>query len=263
MSKKNRQPGNRTKRNTTSRDARVAYENRVATYEGPTVKKKWTKHDLLSIQPRTKKQRELFQSYFQGDHICAYGSAGTGKTFISTFLAMSDILEPNQQYQRITFVRSIVPTRDIGFLPGSIDEKVEVYETPYRDILCELFGRQSTYNDMKEAGLVEFIPTSFIRGTTWDNTIVIVDECQNMTYHEINSIMTRIGSNTKVIVTGDLRQTDLNKSSKDKSGMEDFINITSHMKKFSHVHFDRDDIVRSEFVKQWIIASETYEQRTV
>jgi len=229
-----------------------------ATAEGPS-KKKWTKHDLLQIQPKTPRQKDMFQCFYQDGHLCVYGSAGTGKTFLSTYLALNDILAPDRRQHNIKFVRSIVPTRDIGFLPGSLDEKVEVYETPYRDIMAELCGRASTYDDMKKAKLIQFIPTSFIRGTTWDNSIIILDEVQNMTFHEISSIMTRVGYNSRVIVTGDIRQTDLNKNSREKSGMQDFLKISRKMNCFSHVEFNHEDIVRSAFVKEWIIASEDYE----
>lgn len=263
MSKKQRHSStSRERKSAFAADPRATYENMRTSREGPSVKKKWTKHDLLNVQPKTEKQRDMFQAYFQDDHLCAYGSAGTGKTFLATFLAMTDILEPNRKYQKVTFVRSIVPTRDIGFLPGSIEEKVEVYETPYQDILSELFGRSSTYKDMKEAGLIEFVPTSFVRGTTWDDTIVIVDEMQNMTAHEIDSVMTRIGHNSRIIATGDLRQTDLTKSSRDRCGMGDFLKISEKMRGFAHVQFGREDIVRSDFVKQWIIASEDHEEKT-
>lgn len=239
-----------------------AYEilsnNSEAVIQGPA-KKRWTKHDVKDVHPLTANQKEMFQCFFQGDQICAHGSAGTGKTFLATYLALTDILDPGANHKRIIFVRSAVPTRDLGHMPGSLEEKVALYEMPYRDILSELCGRKTTYDDMKKAGLIEFMPTSYIRGTTWHDAVVVVDEMQNMTEHEIDSIMTRIGESTRIIATGDLRQSDLNKNSRDKCGMDKFIRVIQRINGFSLINFMRDDIVRSDFVKNWIIANEDEE----
>ena len=150
-------------------------------------------------------------------------------------------------------VRSVVPTREIGFLPGDLNDKVSVYETPYKDICAELIGRSSTYDDMKEAGIVQFMPTSFIRGLTWDNAIVVVDECQNMTFHEINSIVTRLGQNSRIIFTGDTNQTDLRPVD---CGMTKMLSVVDNIETFAKVKFTTDDIVRSNIVKSWIVAAE-------
>ena len=222
--------------------------------EGPR-KKHWSIHDLKAIQPLTPMQEDMFHAWYEDDlNVCAHGSAGTGKTFLALFLAMSDVLERN--CQKVIIVRSAVPTREIGHLPGTAEEKMAVYEQPYRDILHELFGRASTYDDMKDAGLVEFMPTSFIRGLTWDNAIVLVDEGENMTFHEIDSVMTRLGENSRVIFTGDMIQTDLDKRKNDVSGMLDFMNVIKEMSCFEDIRFTVEDVVRGPFVKSWIRASE-------
>ena len=221
--------------------------------EGPR-KKHWSIHDLKAVQPLTSLQEDMFHAWYNDFNICAHGSAGTGKTFLALYLALTDVLEQNAQ--RIIIVRSAVPTREVGHLPGTLEEKVAAYEVPYRDILHELVGRASTYDNMKDAGLIEFMPTSFIRGLTWDNAIVVVDEGENMTFHEIYSIMTRLGDNSRVIFTGDLVQTDLDKKRNDVSGMAHFMDVIKNMSCFTSVKFTKHDIVRSGFVKSWIIATE-------
>lgn len=252
MSKKK---GSTTKRNL-QRD--VEFLNEVIKNNGRAMsegakKKKWTRHDIkTNVKPMTAKQEDMFHTYFQGNQLAVYGSAGTGKTFLALYLAMMDILDKRDQKDRIVIVRSAVPTREQGFLPGTLEEKQMHYENPYRDVLCELFHRPTTYDDMKEAGLIEFMTTSFVRGLTWDNAIVIVDEGQNMTWHEINSIMTRIGNNSRLIFTGDLVQTDLNRRLSDQTGMDQFLKVTEAMHSFAHIRFTTHDIVRSGLVKEWI-----------
>lgn len=230
--------------------------NGRAMQEGPR-KKTWTRHDLKNIKPLTPAQEDMFHDFMNGFHICAHGSAGTGKTFIALWLAFNELLNPESKATHIIIVRSAVPTRDLGFMPGDLEEKTAFYEMPYRDMLASLFGKFSTYDNMKEAKIIRFLTTSFIRGLTWDNAIVVVDEGQNMTFHEINSIMTRLGDNTKLIFTGDLIQTDLRKSSQDKTGMDRFVDVIKNMKnEFACVQFTTKDIVRSRFVKAWIEACE-------
>lgn len=217
-------------------------------------RKHWNKHDLKTIKPLTPTQEDLFHAWYNGYNICAHGSAGTGKTFLATYLALQEIL--SQRQSRIHIVRSAVATRDVGFLPGTLEEKIMQFEAPYHDILWELVGRQSTYQDMKERGLIEFHSTSFLRGLTWDNCIVIVDEAENLTMHEFDNVMTRLGKNTRVIITGDTRQTDLDGSKRmGKEGMSQAMKIFDQMEEFECINFSEHDIVRGDLVKSWIIAS--------
>lgn len=231
-------------------------ENGKAMELGPK-KKHWTNHDIKNIRPLTPAQEDMFHAFFNNFHICAHGTAGTGKTFLSLYLAFSELFKHDSTIDHIIIVRSAVMTRDLGFMPGDLDEKVSFYEMPYRDMCASLFGRYSSYDDMKEAGKILFLTTSFIRGLTWDNAIVIVDEGQNLSFHEINSIMTRLGENSRIIVTGDILQTDLRKgSSSERTGMDKFIKIIKRMKEFTTIEFTQQDIVRSKFVKSWICACE-------
>jgi len=217
-------------------------------------RKTWSKHDIKLVKPLTPTQEDMFHAWYNEKNICATGSAGTGKTFLALYLAITEIIQKHQN--RIIIVRSAVPTRDVGFLPGDLDEKTALYELPYQDIMWELVGRASTYHDMKDAGIIEFMTTSFIRGLTWDNAIIVIDEAENMTFHEIDSIMTRIGENTRVIIAGDVKQTDLDGRKNGTCGLADAIKVMKTMEEIDIVQFNKYDIVRSEFVKSWIIATE-------
>ena len=224
--------------------------NGKAFEEGPK-RKHWSLHDLKEIKPLTDNQAKMFRDFSNGHHIVADGSAGTGKSFLACYLALVELLERTNNYDRIIIIRSAVPTRDVGFLPGTLEEKAAMYELPYADIFAELLGKASSYQDLKDAKKVEFCTTSYVRGLTWDNAIVIMDESQSATFHEINSVMTRIGKNTRLIVAGDVPQTDLRKKG-EVSGLDQFIYVAKEMKYFSVIHFTYADIVRSEFVKEWI-----------
>jgi phosphate starvation-inducible protein PhoH and related proteins len=230
-------------------------DNGRAYREGPSRKKTWTKHDIKHIKALTPPQREMIHDYIEGQNIIASGSAGTGKTFIGLYLALCDMLSLETESDRIIIVRSAVPTRDLGFTPGTLEEKAALYEAPYSAMFSELMGRPNTYQDMKDAGVVEFQTTSYIRGVTWDNAIIVVDECQSMTFHEINTIMTRLGRGSRIIMCGDLPQTDLRKKL-EVTGMDKMLRVAARMRGFTNVVFTRHDIVRSEFVKQWITATE-------
>lgn len=211
--------------------------------------------DLKEIYPLTNNQENFFNFYRKGNKaILCHGVAGTGKTYIAMYNAFKEILE-NSTYNKVVVVRSAVPSRDIGFLPGNEKEKVEIYSQPYQEICSDLFPRFSerAYNKLKEQNLIHFMVTSYVRGLTLENCIVIVDEAQNMNDMELNSIMTRVGQNTKIIFCGDFRQTDLQKRS-DMSGLKKFMEIAHHMPSFRHVEFGVDDIVRGPLVKEYIVA---------
>ena len=208
---------------------------------------------LQNIKPKTLNQSRTFTEYQNGNHLLLQGVAGTGKTFISSYLAMNEILNLYSGRQKLVIVRSVVPTRDMGFLPGSQKEKQKAYELPYNSIFSELFGRGDAYDIFKAKGVVEFISTSFVRGITLNDSIVLVDECQNLTFHELDSIVTRIGENTRIIFSGDFRQSDLERAG-DREGILDFMRIVKSIHGFKTVNFVEDDIVRSELVKSYIVA---------
>lgn len=207
---------------------------------------------LKKVFPKTSNQKIAWNLIQSNYNVILHGVAGTGKTFLSFYLALEKILAG--EFQNITLVRSVVPTREIGFLPGSEQKKTEVFEAPFRSIAAELSGREDFYDEMKEKGMINFITTSFIRGITLNNSIIIVDEAQNMNFHELDSIITRIGENCQFIACGDFRQTDLIKKQSDTTGILDFIKICQEIDNFDLVEFDQDDIVRSKFVKDYILS---------
>lgn len=210
---------------------------------------------LRRIDPLTANQSKAFESFDNGKNLLLHGIAGTGKTFISMYLALNEVMNPLGNYNKVIIVRSVVPTRDMGFLPGSHKDKAKVYEAPYYIIANELYGRGDAYDILKQKTLVEFISTSFIRGTTLNDAIVVVDEIGNMTLHELDSVITRIGKNCRVIFSGDFRQSDLTRE-QEKNGLKDFMRILDKMKSFNYIEFDENDIVRSGLVKEYIIAKD-------
>ena len=212
---------------------------------------------LKRVTPLTDNQRETFDSYREDKHLLLVGTAGTGKSFLSVYLGMADIME-HKSHDKMIIVRSVVPTRDMGFLPGSNKEKSKVYEAPYYSIFSELFGRSDAYEYLKTKNVVEFMTTSFVRGITLNDAVIIVDEFQNMTPGELHSVFTRIGKNCRVIFAGDIKQNDL-VGKRDQSGFRDFFKVINRMRDFEVIEFTRDDIVRSDLVKQYIIAREDLE----
>lgn len=212
--------------------------------------------ELRTINPLTDNQERTFTSYRKGLNLVLHGSPGTGKTFISLYLALNTILHENSPYEKIVIVRSVVPSRDIGFLPGNMKEKIRVYEEPYREICDNLFDNHSGYDTLKTRGIIDFTSTSFLRGITFENSIIILDEAQNLEYHEINTVMTRLGNNSKMIVCGDFKQTDLVRKHT-LSGIKELLMITDRMKSFDHIEFDISDCVRSGLVKEYLFACES------
>lgn len=205
---------------------------------------------LKEIEPLTNKQCEVFEEYAKGKNLFLYGTAGTGKTFLSLYLAMNNIYD-NEKYNRVIIIRSAVASRDIGFMPGNIKEKSSYFEQPYHQIMSNLYGRDDAYTILKNKRVIEFMTTSYVRGITLDNAIVIVDEMQNFTEEELHSVVTRIGKNSRIILCGDLSQNDLKK---EKTGFGLFVKIFKNMSSFSLVEFGIEDIVRSGLVKEYILA---------
>jgi predicted ribonuclease YlaK len=215
---------------------------------------------LKTFSPLTENQRIFFESYKRGDYFIAlHGVAGTGKTFCALYKALEEVLDKSNPFNKIIVVRSAVQSREIGHLPGDATEKMEIYQQPYHQICETLFGRKDAWDRLEEQGHVEFISTSFIRGMSFDDAIIIVDEMQNLTYEEIDTVMTRVGHRSKIIWCGDYRQTDLNKKKNDVSGILKFFDIAMHMSAFTKIEFTVDDIVRSSLVKDYIIAKIKYE----
>jgi len=215
---------------------------------------------LKKFDPLTENQKKFFDAYKIGDYFIAlHGVAGTGKTFCALYKAIEEVLDKSNPFNKIIVVRSAVQSRDMGHLPGDVSEKMEIYEQPYRQICDTLFGRRDAWDRLEEQGYVKFISTSFIRGMSFDDAIIIVDEMQNMTYEEIDTVMTRVGYRSKIIWCGDYRQTDLNKKKNDVTGILKFFDIAQHMSSFTRIEFTVDDIVRSSLVKDYILAKIRYE----
>jgi len=215
---------------------------------------------LKVIEPLTENQRRFFEHYSKSNAMLLHGVAGTGKTFIALYHALEEVLDKSNPFEKVVIVRSAVPSREIGHLPGDEKEKTEVYTEPYIDICYDLFGRHDAYQRLNEQGAIQFLITSFVRGITLDNSIIIVDECQNMTDMELNSIFTRIGERSKIIFCGDFRQTDLYKKT-DMSGLKKFMVIADMMPSFKIFEFGVEDIVRSNLVKEYILARLNYEEQ--
>ena len=214
---------------------------------------------LVDIEPITENQKILFNSYNEGKNIISYGAAGTGKTFVTLYNALKNVLDDSTPYEKIYIVRSLVATREIGFLPGDHEDKSDIYQVPYKHMVKYMFQMSSDadfemlYGNLKAQDTIKFWSTSFLRGTTLDRSIVIVDEFQNLNFHELDSIMTRVGEDSKIFFCGDASQTDLQKTN-EKNGIVDFMKIIRSMPSFDVIEFGIDDIVRSGIVKEYLIA---------
>ena len=211
--------------------------------------------DLSQFDPLTENQDIAYRAWDDGDNLVLTGSAGTGKTFMALYLALEEVLDPNTACDQLVIIRSMVPTRDIGFLPGTVEEKKEAYTLPYKHICNELFGDKSSFNKMVTSGLLIFESTSFIRGATFDNSVIVVDEMQNLNFHELDSVITRVGKNTKIIFSGDYRQSDF-KYDDERNGIIRFLQIVEQLKNFTVVNYGWEDIIRSDFVRDYIMAKE-------
>ena len=214
---------------------------------------------MRDIEPLTDNQKKLFESYKNGKNLVAYGAAGTGKTFNTLYNALREALDPTSPHDKIYIVRSLVATREIGFLPGDHDDKSFLYQIPYKNMVKYMFEMpsdadfQMLYGNLKAQDTIDFWSTSFIRGTTLDKAIIIVDEFQNLNYHELDSIMTRVGADTKIMFCGDATQTDLIKQN-ERNGIHDFMRILRVMPSLNIIEFGVEDIVRSGLCKEYLLA---------
>jgi len=217
-----------------------------------------TEH-LLDIKPLTPSQEKVFDAWEKNKHLFLFGAAGTGKSFVTMYLALKDILDERTPYNKLYIVRSLVPTREIGFLPGDHEDKANLYQIPYKNMVRFMFEMpddpsfEMLYSNLKSQDTISFWSTSFIRGTTIDNSIVLVDESENLNFHELDSIITRLGVNSKIVFAGDAAQTDLQKAH-EKTGIMDFKKIIDDMDEFESIEFGIDDIVRSGLVKSYLIS---------
>jgi phosphate starvation-inducible PhoH-like protein len=212
---------------------------------------------LRTFDPLTENQAKFFEMYRGGGYfIGLFGSPGVGKTFLAMYRAIEEVLAKDNPFKQVVVVRSLVQLREIGHLPGNLEEKQEIYELPYKEICGTLFGRSDSWDRLKEQGHARFISTTAIRGISIDDSIIIVDEIQNCNWSEINTIVSRVGHRSKIIFCGDFKQTDLIKSNKDTSAFHDFRKVATSMSAFQEVYFTPNDIVRSSLVRDWIIACE-------
>ena len=214
--------------------------------------------NIVNIKPITDNQKLVFESWKKGKNQFLFGAAGTGKTFISLYLALKDVMDLKKPYDKVVLVRSLIPTREIGFLPGDEEDKAALYQVPYQNMVQFMFEApneqafNSLYERLKGQGTLFFLSTSFLRGLTFDNTIIIVDECQNLNFHELDTIITRVGQDSKIVFCGDFDQTDLVHNN-EKNGLHNFLRILEEMEEFNCLEFSIGDIVRSGFVRSYLI----------
>jgi|TARA_R110001592_G_scaffold135944_2_gene352594 predicted ribonuclease YlaK len=221
-------------------------------------KKDITYNNLTNIKPVTDSQQAVFDSWKKDKNQFLFGCAGTGKTFVSLYLALQQVLNNETPYDKVIVVRSLIPTREIGFLPGDEEDKAALYQVPYSNMMQFMFEQPNEqafsmlYDRLKQQGSFYFLSTSFLRGLTFDNSIIIVDECQNLNFHELDTIITRVGQDSKIFFCGDFGQSDLTKLN-ERNGLMDFLHILQEMDEFNCTEFNIGDIVRSGFVRNYLI----------
>jgi len=220
--------------------------------------KEITYNQLNQIKPVTDSQKLVFDTWKKSQNQFLFGCAGTGKTFVSLYLGLSEVLRNETPYDKVIMVRSLIPTREIGFLPGDEEDKAALYQVPYSNMMQFMFEQpneqafETLYNRLKAQGSYYFLSTSFLRGLTFDNSIIIVDECQNLNFHELDTIVTRVGQDSKIFFCGDFSQTDLTRTN-ERNGLMDFLQILQEMEEFNCIEFNIGDIVRSGFVRNYLI----------
>ena len=214
--------------------------------------------NLVDVKPITDNQKVIFDTWKKGKNQFLFGAAGTGKTFVSLYLALQEVLDLTNKADKVILVRSLIPTREIGFLPGDEEDKAALYQVPYQNMVRYMFQMPSDqafnnlYDRLKAQGSLYFLSTSFLRGLTFDNSIIIVDECQNLNFHELDTIITRVGQDSKIVFCGDFGQSDLQRTN-ERNGLHDFLRILEEMEEFNCTEFNIGDIVRSGFVRSYLI----------
>tara|TARA_B100001173_G_C15833101_1_gene481360 strand:+ start:44 stop:757 length:714 start_codon:yes stop_codon:yes gene_type:complete len=215
-------------------------------------------NNLVTVKPIGSNQKTVFDTWKKGQNQFLFGAAGTGKTFVSLYLALQSVFDLKSKYDKVVLVRSLIPTREIGFLPGDEEDKSALYQIPYQNMVQFMFEMPNEqafnglYDKLKNQGSLYFLSTSFLRGLTFDNSIIIVDECQNLNFHELDTIITRVGQDSKILFCGDFDQTDLHKHN-ERNGLHDFMKILEEMEEFNCTEFEIGDIVRSGFVRSYLI----------
>jgi phosphate starvation-inducible PhoH-like protein len=210
---------------------------------------------LKTIKPLTANQEKTFEAYAEDNHLVLSGSAGSGKSFLALYLSLKELLEKGSMYKKIIIIRSAVPSRDIGFVPGTLEEKSKIYQEPYMNIVNELVQRGDAWHFLINKEIIEFQTTSFLRGLTFRDCIIIFDEFQSATFHEIDSVLTRVGENCRFVLCGDYAQNDLN-NKKEKSGFQDAVKVLAKLPDVAQINFTIDDVVRSGFVRSYLMEKE-------
>ena len=210
---------------------------------------------LIDVKPITTNQQLVFSEWQDNNHMVLAGSAGTGKTFLAMYLALRELLKENSEYYQIVIIRSAVSIRDQGHLPGDRKEKEDAFAAPYKQICYELMEDPTSYAKMLNSKQILFETTSYIRGISHNNSLIIVDEMQNLNFHELDTVITRVGKNSRIVFCGDYRQTDFYRQD-EKSGIFKFMQILERMNNFSIITFGWEDIVRSGLVRDYIMTKE-------
>lgn len=204
--------------------------------------------NLRRIHPKTAAQRLVVEAFDNDKNLILHGCAGTGKTFLALYLALNAMLNGHGP-KPVVIIRSVVPVRDIGHMPGRLNEKISLYEATYQGIVSEICDK--SYELLKQNGYIDFTSTSYLRGMTYRDCTIIVDECQNMSEAEIHTVMTRVGEGCRVIFCGDFFQKDYMKES---SGINTLLKIASKMRSFEIIQFSKEDVVRSGFVREYLFS---------
>ena len=212
-------------------------------------------HRGKPLRPKTKGQKRYIDTIRRNDMVFGIGPAGTGKTYLACALAANAL--KNKEVERIILARPAVEAGEsLGFLPGDLQDKVEPYLRPLYDAIFEIVG-QETAARLKESGVIEVVPLAYMRGRTLDNSFIILDEAQNTTREQMKMFLTRMGFNSKVVVTGDITQIDLPKGA--GSGLVEAKRVLSGVEGVEFSYLTEVDVVRHELVKRIIKAYSDYE----